>query len=720
MIISSQVCGKFLLRTSSQARELVSKLGRRWIESNAEDCRNSKSLGQTTILLQDGANIQELPLIVKRISDIGVVCNTGGKDNAKSADSRAEYTDASRKKDRFGLVICKEDQEKAAGKTGIKTKSRKHRIDIESEEGTAILFSADLEYLKRTDIEELFDGLNSSNTPKGTYSSLESKIADEINSRIALQALRKIIESENVRQRYKHAKAMRQEQLVANAIERDAVLKQLVKMIARSQDGQAIIEGLCILKKDKFSPSRNIYKDCLSEEALIRATDGDFSISQLIDVAKAFSSFRDSRYQNLIDVLWVGLASREKDITADVLVPLFKLIYLFDQSKNMVRIILERKLSEHWLRLTGSQMGEILNCYQRDTILSSGCLTSASKWASVSMNTSKERDLVDFIQSLHAKKYIDDRIERALEEYTRAKGISVKDPQLIASITSYCGAMRVRNANIIANCGEYFIQYGKDLPASLLAPILTPFGLLGLQPPQSTSFWKVFDEAMAERIFDLKPNELLDILLSCIYLEKYPLKFIEIVFKSHSLDTIWRRKNSIFIKESVQYKLILFDTSMYIECENYRHFRVGSDKIKSLFVDVRIRRIINEIYQPLARMVGKEKKLSRGVILSKLPLIDFYVLDILIHSSSVSTPILDAYLQCNRNLNTVVLIHLPEYYCRNTNHLIGPQATRKRQIRKLGFRVVSLDYVTLEKFLDRGDELSDYLIKRFEAAEEAL
>ncbi|XP_043488082.1 uncharacterized protein LOC122515017 isoform X1 [Polistes fuscatus] len=689
MIITSQSCGKYIFRWFLHSKEFVSKLR---LESNKRDySSSSKAITRTSIFLEEGMNIQELPLIVKKINDIGLVCNFKG------------------------------NGEEAAEKMDADTKISKRRIDIETEEGIAILFSSDLECLKRTNVDEILEGLNSSNSTKGIYSLLENKIADEINCRIAVQGLKKIFEIENAQRRFKDNRLLRQEQLIINTINRDVALKQLVKMIVKSQDSQTIVEGLCALKKDKFSPAKNVYRDCLSTEALIRASDGDFTLSQLIDVLKVLSSYKDSSYQELIDLLWIGIANKKEEINADLLVPLFKLLYLFDLSKNTVRIILEKKLSEHWLRLKGSQIGEILNCYRQDLSFL-GCSTSASKWASVSMNTSDEKDLIDFIQSLHAKKYIDDRIELTLEEYMKTKGIHIKDPQLIATIMNYCCTMRVRNVHIVSTCGEYFIKYGNKLPVSLLAPILMPFGLLDVQPPHSnTLFWQILDELLSAKFVDLKLNEILDILFSSIYLERYPLNFWERVVKSHSLDKIYKKKHYLFNKDLL-YKIILFDASMYIECEDYHNCRVNSNGItKSLFVDIRLRRIINQIYKPLEYLVGKEKKLSKNVLLNKLPFINFYVLDILIHSSSsTSSAIFNLHLQTNRNLNTVVLIHLPEHYCRSTKHLIGPQLMRKRQIRKLGFRVVSLDYTTLEKLLDQTDKLSNYLIKHFEAAEDAL
>ncbi|KAI4488666.1 hypothetical protein M0802_011374 [Mischocyttarus mexicanus] len=621
-----------------------------WLESNKGDYRSaSKAITRTSILLEEGMNIQELPLIVKKVNDIGLVCNyEGNKD------------------------------EQPAEKMDDDTKISKRRIDIETEEGTAILFSSDLECLKRTNIDEILDGLNSSsNSTKGIYSLLENKIADEINCRIAVQGLKKIFEIENDQRKYKDtARVLRQEQFIINTINRDVTLKQLVKMIVKSQDSQTIVEGLYALRKDKFSPVKNVYRDCLSTEALIRASDGDFTLSQLIDVLKALSSYKDSSYQELIDLLWIGIANRKDEINADLLVPLFKLLYLFDLSKNTVRTILEKKLSEHWLRLKGAQIGEILNCYLND-LSPLGCLTSASKWASVSMNTSDEKDLIDFIQSLNAKKYIDDRIELTLEEYMKTKGIHIKDPQLIATIMNYCCTMRVRNVHVVSTCGEYFIKYGNKLPASLLALIFMPFGLLDIQPPHDKSFWQTLDEILSAKFVDFKLNEILDILLSCIYLDKYPLTFWELVVKSHSLDKIYKRKHFIFNKDLL-YKIILFDTSMYIECDSYHNCRVNSNGItKSLFVDIRLRRIINQIYKPLERVIA----------------------------------IFNLHLQTNRNLNTVVLIHLPEHYCLNTKHLIGPQLMRKRQIRKLGFRIVSLDYLTRVIKTAKEIEVLRYVVK---------
>ena len=77
-------------------------------------------------------------------------------------------------------------------------------------------------------------------------------------------------------------------------------------MIAKSKDSEVIIEGFEILINDRVSPIRNIYRDRLRNEILIRAIEGEFSIMQMINVIRILSVCRDPLYRETIDLLWVG------------------------------------------------------------------------------------------------------------------------------------------------------------------------------------------------------------------------------------------------------------------------------------------------------------------------------------------------------------------------------------------------------------------------------
>lgn len=716
MILAGHVWTKFLTRMHKQPSLLISKFKKLWYEPNCKRCTGQQILAQTSILVQEGLEIQEVPLIVRKINNVEAICNSKENGSAPLVDNGYKMSDMT-KKDQ--LTFNAKTVSNSRTNTKAKGEPLNRRIDIETDEGTAILFCSDLEALKDSDIDEALRELQSFNTADGVNSLLENKVTHEINCRVALEGLKKVIELENNWCKQKLNKMQRNRPLEVDIAARDIIIKQLVKLIINSNDSEMVLQGLIALKKDRVSPPRNIYRDWMCDEALSRATDGKFTPAQLINVIKILSVYKDPKYRRSVDTLWVGILLKEQEINAHTLVALFKMLKYFNQSKNMVKLILERKLSDHCLKLTGSQIAEILDCFYED-VSAMKCLTSASKWASINMHTSSERDLINFIRSLNAKDYVDVRLESTLEEYLKSKAPEIEDSNLIATIMNYCKNLQIRNECILSECGEYFIKHGTDIPTSLLPSILTPFGVLYVQPPNSVKFWETFDDVLSVKFHDLKLDDALDILLSCTYLEKYPVKFFDKIFISQLLHKVHLRNHSVFFNR-IKNKLKLLDATMSLECASYQDLHLSSGRIeKPLFLDARIRRTVNMIYQPLASLVGGEHKLSKNVILNRLPVINFYILDILIHPYMVSSPVFHLSLGQEKNINTAVFIYLPEYYCKNTRHLIGPQIMKKRHIRKLGFRVMALDYIILQELWSESNKLSSYLLESLNSAEDAF
>lgn len=716
MILAGHVWTKFLMRMHKQPSLLISKFKKLWYEPNCKQCTGQQILAQTSILVQEGLEIQEVPLIVRKINNVEAICNSKENGSAPLVDNGYKMSDMT-KKDQ--LAFNAKTVSNSRTNTKAKGEPLNRRIDIETDEGTAILFCSDLEALKDSDIDEALRELQSFNTADGVNSLLENKVTHEINCRVALEGLKKVIELENNWCKQKLNKMQRNRPLEVDIAARDIIIKQLVKLIINSNDSEMVLQGLIALKKDRVSPPRNIYRDWMCDEALSRATDGKFTPAQLINVIKILSVYKDPKYRRSVDTLWVGILLKEQEINAHTLVALFKMLKYFNQSKNMVKLILERKLSDHCLKLTGSQIAEILDCFYED-VSAMKCLTSASKWASINMHTSSERDLINFIRSLNAKDYVDVRLESTLEEYLKSKAPEIEDSNLIATIMNYCKNLQIRNECILSECGEYFIKHGTDIPTSLLPSILTPFGVLYVQPPNSVKFWETFDDVLSVKFHDLKLDDALDILLSCTYLEKYPVKFFDKIFISQLLHKVHLRNHSVFFNR-IKNKLKLLDATMSLECASYQDLHLSSGRIeKPLFLDARIRRTVNMIYQPLASLVGGEHKLSKNVILNRLPVINFYILDILIHPYMVSSPVFHLSLGQEKNINTAVFIYLPEYYCKNTRHLIGPQIMKKRHIRKLGFRVMALDYIILQELWSESNKLSSYLLESLNSAEDAF
>ncbi|XP_043516298.1 FAST kinase domain-containing protein 3, mitochondrial isoform X1 [Frieseomelitta varia] len=709
MILAGHVWTKFLMRMQPVS---ITKFINRCYESNSGKYAGQQNLTQTSIFVEEGLEIQEVPLIVRKIKDIETICKNIDRNSISVINNCYNGPDTSKKT----VPLDAKNNTNSKSNTNAKSKLLNRRIDIETDEGTAILFCSDLDCFKDLDIDETLQLFNVTNN---VYPILENQISQEINCRVALEGLKKVIDLENSWFKQKSNKTQKTKQFDVDNTTRNMIMKQLIKLIINSNNAEMIVQGLIALKKDKVSPSRNIYRDLMCDEALSRATDGEFSPAQLVNLIKILSSYKDSKYCKSIDTLWVGILLQEQVINAHTLVALFKVLKYFNQSKNIVKLILERKLSDCWLKLSGTQIAEILDSFH-DDVSAMKCLMSASKWASISMNASSEKDLINFIRSLHVKNYIDERIENTLQNYLKSKALQIDNSKLIATIMNYCKDLQIRNESILSECGKYFMKHAMNLSTSLLPSIFTPFGLLYVQPPNSAEFWKIFDDVLSVKFHDLKLDDALDILLSCTYLEKYPVKFFDKIFISQLLHKIHLRNHSVF-SNRIKSKLKLLDATMFLESKEYQSLYFPLRKVeKPLFLDIRIKRAVNMIYQPLASLVGGEQKLSKNVILNRLPPINFYILDILIHPHMISTSVFHLNLDQEKNVNTAVFIYLPEYYCRNTHHLIGPQIMKKRQIKKLGFKVMTLDYVTIQEFWNQSNRLSSYLLKSLHSAENSL
>ncbi|XP_076387319.1 uncharacterized protein LOC100883245 isoform X3 [Megachile rotundata] len=275
MIPVGHIWTKCLVQMHVRPSALIFMLKKRWYESNSGEYNRQQILTHTSIFVEEGLVIQEVPLIVRKINNIEAICNDKNQHSTSIVKTDYKFPDAPKKNNQ--VTIHNKNESKLQSNSKIKNKLLGRRINIETDEGTAILFCSDFNSFKEVDIEKALQELQSFNTADNLYSMLENKITQEINCRVALEGLKKIIELENNWAKQKSNKMQKHRRMEADTTARDIVMKQLIKLIIGSNDTETILQGLIVLKKDKVSPSRNICRDWICDEALSRATDGEFS-----------------------------------------------------------------------------------------------------------------------------------------------------------------------------------------------------------------------------------------------------------------------------------------------------------------------------------------------------------------------------------------------------------------------------------------------------------
>ncbi|XP_025602039.2 FAST kinase domain-containing protein 4-like [Athalia rosae] len=688
--------------------------------SNTEDAslKRPPFLCRSTILVQDGSLVHEVPVIVRKVSDPSILwkrCTTPQPAKLKAQSYTAVREDHFPKIKDSGTSNL--TGKKANRRTGGVCRGRK-RIDIETDEGTAILFGSDLEFLKQADVDQLLEGLDSCYTPRGVFTLLETIIVDEINSMVALQALKKIIELESA--------PRSRTRLSPTSRNRDVVLGQIVEMIAGSQDNDVLLEAFALLARDVVSPTTNEFRSRLCDEISSRVADDELTAAQIAEAVITLGRFNSSDYQDAVDSLWVGLAARETELTSETLLSLFTALPHFKKSRRLVLAILERALNRLLDRINGKQISGILNALAKASINSSASLAAVNRWAASPGKNIAEEDLLDLVRAWTATGNVDPSVEVVLERHV-SRGRGINEPTLVGAIMSYCGGLRIRNTRILGGCAEYLARNGRRLPAATLAPIFGPFGTLDFRPGVEITgrFWKSLEEAVAAKFGQIKPEEVIDILLSCVCLERYPLRLVSRVFRSQFLERLLRCGNTESV-ERVKSKLKLFDAAMTLECPRYAGPMIPRDSQSSVtdFQDQRIASILDKIYEELEKISGGDNRVSKNVSFGQMPNNELYTLDALVHPREGQSPQYNLNLdskKLTKNSQTAVLVHVPEHFCRDTTkHLTGFQSMRKRHLRKFGLSVVTLEYETLERIETDPAAIAKYLKDRFSNLEKAL
>lgn len=323
--------------------------------------------------------------------------------------------------------------------------------------------------------------------------------------------------------------------------------------------------------------------------------------------------------------------------------------------------------------------------------------------------------MVSIIESFTHLQHTDSQIERALERYVKAKGVKIKSQSLIVALLNFCAKFRIRNHHILNGCSEYFITNADLIEPGYLKEIFCPFGYLDYQPLNAMKFWQTLEIYIEKQFVKLKPNDIIDIMLCCVFLEKYPINFVRRIFNPYFLDAL-HSSNPPERLHKIRSDLKLFDTSLTLECKHYNGPLLPKDNhAKTIWQDGRIKRILNQISDELAAIAGGSDCLSKSVVLYQLPINELYIVDALFHPKGMGN-MWNFNVRKERNIHVAVLVHLPEHFDSTGEFLIGPQSMRIRHLRKMGMKVVTLDYEKLTRLKVYPKDLNKYLVSRMKEA----
>ncbi|XP_077296511.1 FAST kinase domain-containing protein 3, mitochondrial-like isoform X2 [Arctopsyche grandis] len=497
------------------------------------------------------------------------------------------------------------------------------------------------------------------------------------------------------------------------AVPNPDLLQKLSNIIISTDDIYALLRAfnLCVSKND-------VYLNIFCDEILKRVTDNKLSIFQVCDVVASFgSNKKDETLSENVEKLWIGLIGREKEFDEKSAIKCFSILNHLKASRKIVLRVLERRMFTLWWQIKSDSVIEILNSFIKNNIFNSKIMPVLGKWMNTNIHTLSEDNLFEITVKLNMLNYTDSQIERALERYVKFKGLNIKLDTLVVAIMNHCSLFKIRNPHILSGCAEYFIINGRQLSPMFIKPVLYPFGYLNFHPSNGLKFWEAVENVLEENFLKISIEDMLDIMLACVYLEKYPINFIPKIFNAHFLDKINSSENAGVLRS----KLKLLDTALSLECKAHKGPLLPKDHgAKSYLYDGRVKRLLNHTRESFEIAAGGVDCFSTFVVLPYIYTTNLYIIDVMFHPPGLRSSMLNWNLKKDRNVNVALLIHVPEHFCSYGDTLLGPQVMRIKHLRILGLKVVNLKYEILSRLRMHTKELNKYIVENIKKSQSAL
>lgn len=634
-------------------------------------------LGQAVILVQQGVDIQELPIIVRRY----------GQNDITAFYSKKLPLDGDGGGGGGGLNFTN-------AATILSTEQRPNELPSSGKTANVVINPV-------IDCDTIIKLLEKCETGENVLQLLATLPENELEPDALVFALEKLLRIEPMQK--------------LKCYETDAEQYQrLLDGICRVCDTTILLNLLRQLQSMLFM-NRSI--DQLCDEILARCADGCLNV---MEICEAVNSFVECQRFSGAEKFWSGLSdAADKHINENNLKFIFEILPKLKVSRRMVVGILDRRIVELFPLLKPDAVADILEaiCACRVGGHTNCTLKAITRWLNVNIHAVNETHLEQILHCMTALNYSDHDIENAIERYVKAKAVKIKSQTLIVEMLKHVNEFRLLNAHILNGCSEFFIKESQNIDPGYVRDIVCAFGTLCFHPFNTMKFWQTTEAYLDENFNKIPIAHIVDIMLATVYLKLYPVNFINRVFNRHFMHLL-HSTTPLNELPSVREKIKLLDMALTLESNAYKGPLLPRQIGNSIAIENRIKRIINDNMDIIQTIAGGKTSFSTCCMPHQLPQCTLYTIDILLHPPGFS--LMNYNKIKDRNVLVAALIHLPEHYDASETYLVGEQQMRIRHFRHIGLKVVSLQYTKLSKLSMHRKELYEYIVEQMKQAQSAI
>ncbi|XP_054671976.1 FAST kinase domain-containing protein 3, mitochondrial [Grus americana] len=290
----------------------------------------------------------------------------------------------------------------------------------------------------------------------------------------------------------------------------------------------------------------------------------------------------------------------------------------------------------------------------------------------------------------------------ALETYV-PKSIFTMHPQTVSKVMQYCCRKTILSKPIFDAVAEGFISSADRFTTDQIAEYIIPFGTLNYLPPSASSLFRKLETVLHTRFSQFQPHTLLNLLHSCVLIQRYPVNFLPKIFSPYFLQQLQAQPPGL--DRIVTCQLTQLFLTVTLECPFYEgpkllpKYQVKAFLMPHSSLDVHL---LKRVKTGLLYLLKK-----RIYFASEVSTPYFYTVDIEIKLDEEGF-VLPA-TQCEEVHRRIALcVDGQNRFCVNSHNLLGEEAIKQRHLQLLGYEVVQIPFFEIES-LQNCRKMAEYL-----------
>ncbi|XP_046879960.1 FAST kinase domain-containing protein 3, mitochondrial [Hypomesus transpacificus] len=321
----------------------------------------------------------------------------------------------------------------------------------------------------------------------------------------------------------------------------------------------------------------------------------------------------------------------------------------------------------------------------------------------------RDEELTVVLGALMHFGHSDHHFVEAMERYVPSMAFT-SHPETVSKVMQYFGRRNILSLPVFDAVAESFVYRADDYTTSQVAHQIMPFGKLGYLPPNAGQLFRKVEAILHRRFSHFQPKTLLNLLHTCILVERYPVNFVSKVFNKYFLQQLHVKDEGM--DRIVLAQLTQLYMSLKLECPFYEgprlppKYRVKSFLTPGRSLETQVdSQLYNYVKNGLVDLLG-----SRAYFASKVLTPYRYTIDVELKLDEEGY-VLPASHTEDVYKRIAICIDGHKRFASNARQLLGKEAIKQRHLRLLGYEVVQIPYYEFEK-LRNHTEIVQYLHKK--------